>query len=60
VIMVGEPIDPPGGSPVRRGEIAALTERLRESLQRSFDEAERLCYYPTGRSVNSGGGAERS
>ena len=43
VVIVGEPIDPPvrePGASVRRGDVAALTERLRGEVQRLFDEAE--------------------
>jgi 1-acyl-sn-glycerol-3-phosphate acyltransferase len=41
VLVVGEPLDPPrrDGS-VRRGDVAALTQRLRAALQEVFDEAE--------------------
>jgi 1-acyl-sn-glycerol-3-phosphate acyltransferase len=41
VLVVGESLDPPprDGS-VRRGDVSALTERLRASLQELFQEAE--------------------
>jgi 1-acyl-sn-glycerol-3-phosphate acyltransferase len=43
VVVIGEPLHPPRrDGPVRRGEVAALTERLRESLQARFEEAESL------------------
>jgi 1-acyl-sn-glycerol-3-phosphate acyltransferase len=43
VLVVGEPLDPPSrtGS-VRRGDVAALTERLQAELQALFDEAQEL------------------
>jgi 1-acyl-sn-glycerol-3-phosphate acyltransferase len=43
VVVVGEPIQPPAraaGASVRRGDVAALTEQLREAVQHLFDEAE--------------------
>jgi 1-acyl-sn-glycerol-3-phosphate acyltransferase len=43
VVIVGEPIPPPERAPgasVRRGDVVALTERLRAEVQRLFDEAE--------------------
>ncbi|HYT39965.1 MAG TPA: lysophospholipid acyltransferase family protein, partial [Acidimicrobiia bacterium] len=43
VVIVGEPIHPPARAPgasVRRGDVATLTEQLREAVQRLFDEAE--------------------
>jgi 1-acyl-sn-glycerol-3-phosphate acyltransferase len=43
VVTVGEPIQPPpraAGASVRRGDVAALTEQLREAVQHLFDEAE--------------------
>ncbi len=41
VLVVGDPIAPPEREgPVRRGDVAALTETLRASLQVLFDEAE--------------------
>ena len=45
VVVVGEPIHPPAraaGASVRRGDVAALTERLTAEVQRLFDEAEAL------------------
>lgn len=44
VVTVGEPIQPPvrePGASVRRKDVAALTEELREAIQELFDEAER-------------------
>jgi 1-acyl-sn-glycerol-3-phosphate acyltransferase len=44
VVIVGEPIHPPvrqPGASVRRKEVAALTEELRDAIQGLFDEAER-------------------
>ena len=43
VVTVGEPIHPPvreAGASVRRGDVAALTERLTAAVQSLFDEAE--------------------
>jgi 1-acyl-sn-glycerol-3-phosphate acyltransferase len=43
VVIVGEPIHPPDRAPgasVRRGDVAALTEKLRAAIQQLFDEAE--------------------
>jgi 1-acyl-sn-glycerol-3-phosphate acyltransferase len=43
VMIVGEPIQPPAresGATVRRGDVAALTEQLRQAIQKLFDEAE--------------------
>ncbi len=43
VVTVGEPIHPPlrePGASVRRGDVAALTERLTAAVQSLFDEAE--------------------
>jgi len=43
VLVVGEPIQPPtrvAGTSLRRGDVAALTEQLREAVQALFDEAE--------------------
>jgi 1-acyl-sn-glycerol-3-phosphate acyltransferase len=43
VVIVGEPIHPPArdpGASVRRTDVAALTEQLREAVQALFDEAE--------------------
>ena len=44
VIVVGEPLVPPARttSAVPRAEVDALTERLREALQQTFDEANEL------------------
>jgi 1-acyl-sn-glycerol-3-phosphate acyltransferase len=44
VIVVGEPLLPPERttSAVPRAEVDALTERLREALQQTFDEANEL------------------
>ena len=44
VVTVGEPIHPPyrePGASVRRKDVAALTEELRDAIQELFDEAER-------------------
>lgn len=44
VVTVGEPIHPPvrePGASVRRRDVAALTEELRDAIQSLFDEAER-------------------
>jgi 1-acyl-sn-glycerol-3-phosphate acyltransferase len=49
VVVVGEPIHPPArepGASVRRGDVAALTERLTAEVQRLFDEAEALALAP--------------
>jgi 1-acyl-sn-glycerol-3-phosphate acyltransferase len=43
VVTVGEPIQPPArepGASVRRGDVAALTEKLTAAVQGLFDEAE--------------------
>jgi len=41
VLVIGEPLEPPPrDGPVRRGDVAALTERLRSALQALFEEAE--------------------
>jgi 1-acyl-sn-glycerol-3-phosphate acyltransferase len=45
VVVVGEPIRPPvrePGASVRRKDVAALTEELRDAIQGLFDEAEAL------------------
>ncbi|MGH9040183.1 MAG: lysophospholipid acyltransferase family protein [Acidimicrobiia bacterium] len=43
VVVVGEPLAPPGGDgPVKRGAVTALTEQLQADLQVLFDEAEAL------------------
>lgn len=40
-LVVGVPLEPPHrDGPVRRGDVAALTERLRAALQELFDEAQ--------------------
>lgn len=40
VLVVGEPLEAPHrDGPVRRGDVAGLTERLRAALQELFDEA---------------------
>lgn len=40
-LVVGVPLEPPHrDGPVRRGDVAALTERLRVALQKLFDEAQ--------------------
>lgn len=41
VVVVGEPIQPPASGATRR-EIAALTERLHDEIQKLFDEAQAL------------------
>jgi 1-acyl-sn-glycerol-3-phosphate acyltransferase len=43
VLVVGDPLEPPRrDGPVRRSDVAALTERLRKEVQSLFDEAQAL------------------
>jgi 1-acyl-sn-glycerol-3-phosphate acyltransferase len=43
VLVVGDPLEPPRREgPVRRSDVAALTERLRKEVQELFDQAQAL------------------
>jgi 1-acyl-sn-glycerol-3-phosphate acyltransferase len=43
VMVVGHPLEPPRREgPVRRSDVAVLTEQLREEIQKLFDEAQAL------------------
>jgi 1-acyl-sn-glycerol-3-phosphate acyltransferase len=45
VLVVGDPIEPPRREgPVRRSDVAALTEQLRDSVQELFDQAQALAH----------------